>query len=114
MRNPIKGQSTGDLGANATFAAFRVNEVDCAAFQVVYPAAWNGSWLVEVSQDSTNGLDGTFTATPPDAAAPASDAGAGSFTLKVSKIPFTGWMRLRFARTSGSGISTVHHSAKGT
>lgn len=114
LRDAVEGSSTGDLAANATFAAFRVTGMDCAGFQIVHPAAWNGLWPIEISEDSTNGVDGNWSETPPDAAAPASAAGAGAFTLKISKLTWNGWMRLRFVRTSGTGIATVYHRAKGT
>lgn len=103
---PYKIISAGDMSADITGPLTNVSTLDNLGIQL----SWSGSPTGNFFIDAT--LDGGTTWTPLSLSpAPVASGGAGNWYVDLNQIAFSG-VRVRYARTSGTGTLTAYISGK--
>lgn len=101
--------TAGTVNANKQFELTNTAAITVDTTALVFAAGEPvGVWTLEASNSSTNGVDGTWdTVTLTISPQP---AGSASKTLVDSSLAPWEWLRISYARTSGTGVANIYQS----
>jgi hypothetical protein len=112
----FKNITAGDMSANVTSAVTNIQYVDNVGIELSWTGTPTGTFTVEVSvsyeQDSQGnvinaGSWNALTLNP----TPTASGSAGSFYISLNQIEAP-WVRVRYIRTSGTGVLTSYICTK--
>jgi len=101
---------------SATFQSngWSIQSIDNVGAQFIWTAtAAVGTWGFDVSNTSTDGIDGTWTALtlPTIAEQPAGTSSTVNFAINFRQLPYK-WIRVTYTAVSGTGTASVYMFGK--